>query len=245
MKENDTFSASPKRCGVIIPVYNSDIYVKELLNQIRGIQEKLSSDNLSVAIVDDGSNPPIEKHNISGLPVEWIRHSQNQGKGAALKTGFSYFLKKDADFIITMDGDLQHPPEFIPEFLRKYETDNFDVIVGSRKRNPKIMPFHRILSNTLTSLIISALIRQWVPDSQCGYRLYSREVIDSIQPRENRFHLESEMLIRCGWKNYGIGYISIPTIYNHEPSAIKNFSDTMNFITLIFRLAKERMIDNV
>lgn len=245
MRKNDTFSASLQRCGVIIPVYNSDVYLKEVLKQIKAIHRNLSSYNLNVVVVDDGSNPAIVRQNVSGLSIEWIRHSRNQGKGAALKTGFSYFLNEDADPIITMDGDLQHPPEFIPEFLRKYETGNFDVIVGSRKRNPKVMPFHRIVSNTLTSLIISVLIRQRVPDSQCGYRLYSREVIESIQPREHRFHLESEMLIRCGWKHYKIGYISIPTIYNQAPSAIRNISDTMNFITLILKLIKERMIGNV
>ena len=219
--------------------------MKELLNQIRGIQGKLFSYNLGVVIVDDGSNPPIAKQNIPGLSIEWIRHSQNRGKGAALKTGFNYFLTQDVDPIMTMDGDLQHPPEFIPEFLRKYETGEFDVIIGSRKKNPKVMPLHRIISNTLTSLIISLLIGRFLHDSQCGFRLYSREVMESIQPDENRFHLESEMLVRCGWKNFRIGHIPIPTIYNQAPSAIRNVSDTLNFITLIFKLVKERMIGNV
>lgn len=245
MRRNDTSSASPKRCGIVIPVYNSDIYLKELLNQINGIQKKLSPHKLSVAIVDDGSNPPVAKQKIPALAIEWIRHSQNRGKGAALKTGFSYFLNKDVDPIITMDGDLQHPPEFIPQFLQKHETGNFDVIVGSRRKNSKVMPFHRIISNTLTSLIISALIGQWVPDSQCGYRLYSRKVIEGIQADENRFHLESEMLIRCGWKNIRIGHVPIPTIYNRAPSAIRNVSDTFNFITLILKLVRKRITGNV
>lgn len=245
MERNNTSFASPKRSGIIIPIYNSDLYLKELLNQVKKIQRELSSHQLNVAVVDDGSSPPIAHQNIPGFEVEWIRHAQNKGKGGALKTGFDYFLAQDVDPIITMDGDLQHPPEFIPEFLQKYQMGNCDVVVGSRKKNPKIMPFHRIISNTLTSLIISALIRQWVPDSQCGYRLYSREVIETIQPRESRFHLESEMLIKCGWKHFKIGCINIPTIYNQAPSAISNFSDTMNFIILILRLVKERLTGNV
>lgn len=245
MKPNDTSSASLKRCGIIIPIYNSDIYLNELLDQIKEIRGKLGSHELKVAVVDDGSYPPVAKQNIPGLDVEWIRHSQNKGKGAALKTGFGYFLTRDHDPVITMDGDLQHPPEFIPEFLQKYETGEFKVIIGGRKRTPKVMPLHRIISNTLTSLIISALIRRWVPDSQCGYRLYSREVIETIQPQESRFHLESEMLIKCGWKHFKIGWITLPTIYNQAPSAISNFSDTMNFIILIFRLVKERLTGNV
>jgi hypothetical protein len=119
------------------------------------------------------------------------------------------------------------------------------VIVGSRKKNPRVMPVHRIISNTLTSLIISALIGQFVRDSQCGFRLYDREVIENVKLSENRFHLESEMLIKCGWQKYKISYIPFPTIYNEAPSAIRNFSDTINFITLIFRMIKERFAGNV
>jgi polyprenyl-phospho-N-acetylgalactosaminyl synthase len=245
MEHNDTSSGSAKRCGIVIPVYNSDTYLEELLNQIKEIQGKSSSHELDVAVVDDGSNPPLAMQNFPGLEVEWIRHAQNRGKGAALKTGFSHFLAQGVNPIITMDGDLQHPPVFIPEFLHKYETGDFEIIIGSRKRNPRIMPLHRIISNTLTSIIISALIRQWVQDSQCGYRLYSREVVRTIHPEESRFHFESEMLIRSGWKNFKIGWIPIPTIYNQAPSAIRNFSDTVNFITLIFKLMKERLISNV
>ncbi|NIS46630.1 glycosyltransferase, partial [Candidatus Saccharibacteria bacterium] len=88
---------SPKKCGIIIPVYNSDTFLKELLNQIKNIQKKSSPYKLSIIIVDDGSNPPIAKQTIPGLPIEWIRHPQNQGKGAALKTGFNYFLNQDID----------------------------------------------------------------------------------------------------------------------------------------------------
>lgn len=245
MKQKEILSSHSKRCGIIIPVYNSDIYLKELLNQINEIRGKSSPYELSILIVDDGSNPPIPRQNIPDLSIEWIRHSQNQGKGAALKSGFAHFLKQQVNPILTMDSDLQHPPEFIPEFLEQYDTGEIDVIVGSRKKNPKVMPIHRIISNTLTSFIISILIGQSVTDSQCGFRLYSRDVIENVHLSETRFHLESEMLIKCGWKNYRIGYIPIPTIYNQAPSAIRNVSDTLNFITLIFKLLKERIIGNV
>lgn len=245
MNHPKSFPSQPKFCGIIIPVYNSDSYLNELLQKIQKVQSDLEWE-IRVVIVDDGSNPAIKKRDIPGLQIDWMRHEQNQGKGAALKTGFQFFLSlPDVNPIITMDGDLQHPPEFITEFLEKYESENVKVIVGSRKKNPQVMPFHRIISNTLTSLIISTLVGQFIPDSQCGFRLYDREVIENIKLSENRFHLESEMLIKCGWQNYKISYIPIPTIYNEAPSAIRNFSDTMNFIALIFRMIKERLMGNV
>ena len=246
MNQKKSFSPQPKSCGIIIPVYNSDSYLDELFQRIQKILKDLNDWVFKIVVIDDGSNPPIVNKDIPGMEIEWIRHGQNEGKGAALKTGFRYFLSvPNIDPFITLDGDMQHPPELIPEFLKKYQSNNAKVIIGSRKKNPKVMPFHRIISNMLTSLIISLLIGQFVKDSQCGFRLYSREVIEKIKLSENRFHLESEMIIKTGWQNYKINYIPIPTIYNEAPSAIRNFSDTINFITLIIRLIKERLVGSV
>lgn len=159
-----------------------------------------------------------------------------------MRRGFAHFLeRKEVRAVLTLDADLQHPPEYIPVFLRKFEEGGGEVIVGSRQRNPKVMPLHRILSNTLTTLIISAMIGQKVGDSQCGFRLYSRRTLESISLNETRFHLESEFLIRSGWQGFKIGSVPIPTIYNDAPSAIRNIPDTLNFISLVFRLLKERI----
>ena len=246
MNQKKSFPPQTRSCGIIIPVYNSDSYLDELFQRIQKIQKDLIDWVFKIVVIDDGSNPPLVKKDIPGMEIEWIRHSQNQGKGAALKSGFKYLLSiPNVDPFITLDGDMQHPPELIPEFLKKYQSNNAKVIIGSRKKNPKVMPFHRIISNMLTSLIISLLIGQFVKDSQCGFRLYSREVIEKIKLSENRFHLESEMIIKTGWQNYKINYIPIPTIYNEAPSAIRNFSDTINFITLIIRLIKERLVGSV
>jgi hypothetical protein len=163
-----------------------------------------------------------------------------------LQRGFACFLeRKEMQAVITLDSDWQHPPEYIPAFLREFEKGKGDVIVGCRKRDPEVMPFHRILSNLLTTAIISAMIGQKVGDSQCGFRLYSRRVLENISPRETRFHLESEFLIRSGWKTFRIACVAIPTIYNDAPSAIRNIPDTLNFISLIFRLLIERMRGHV
>jgi glycosyltransferase involved in cell wall biosynthesis len=246
MNQEKSLPPPLKSCGIIIPVYNSDSYLDELFQRIQKIQERLYGWEFKIVAIDDGSNPPLVKKDFLGMEIEWIRHNQNQGKGAALKSGFRYLLSiPNVDPLITMDGDMQHPPELIPEFLKKYQADNAKVIIGSRKKSPKLMPFHRILSNAVTSLIISLLIGQFVRDSQCGFRLYSREVIEKIKLSENRFHLESEMIIKSGWQNYKINYIPVPTIYNEAPSAIRNFSDTINFITLIIRLIKERLVGSV
>ena len=235
-----------RNCGILIPVYNAAQHLRELLKRINEVRKQESGWEFSVLIIDDGSQPPVKKFVIEGLELKWIRHERNQGKGAALRSGFKHFLqRREVSAVLTLDADLQHLPEHIPAFLRKFEAGNGDVIIGSRQRDPNVMPLHRIASNSLTSRIISAMIGQKVEDSQCGFRLYSRRVLENVKLSENRFHLESEFLIRSGWKKFPIASVPIPTIYNDVPSAIRNIPDTLNFISLIFKLSFERIRGHV
>ncbi len=229
----------PIRVGILIPAYNPEAAVlSALLDRVSAACRGL---DYRVLIVDDGSQPTVV------LPerfkeVAVLRHPENRGKGAALKSGFGYFTTvHPVDVVVTLDADLQHPPEFIPRFLEVYRGRTAALVLGYRKRTPGIMPFHRILSNTLTSLIISLLTGQLVRDSQCGYRLIERRLLEEFPLRENGFHLESELVIRTGWRRRRIAHVPIPTIYNNQKSSIKNIPDTLNFVGLIFLLVKERI----
>ncbi len=226
--------------GIIIPAYNPELHT---LHQLLARINQLSLSNLEqVLVVDDGSRPPIALVFPPNLPVQLLRQEINQGKGAALKLGFTRLLgNPHIQLILTLDADLQHPPEKIPEFLSRFGRYGEDIIVGYRSRSPRVMPPHRIVSNSLTSLIISLLTGQLVRDSQCGFRLIRREVLETISLKENRFHLESELLIRAGWQRFRIGFVPIPTIYNNEKSSIKNVQDTLNFIFLITQLIWEKL----
>lgn len=229
----------PEALGIIIPAYHPESgHLPELLERITRTAYRQGT---RITIVDDGSVPPIRLP--AGYPMATVlRHPRNFGKGAALKTGFGYLLKNTrVNWIATLDADLQHPPEKIPEFLEAARAASWDLVVGYRQRDPRRMPPHRILSNSLTSLIISLLTGTLVRDSQCGFRLIHRRVLEQIQLSENRFHLESEMLIKAGWSRFRIGFVAIPTIYNGQKSAISHVADTLNFISLIGRLAKERI----
>lgn len=232
-------------CGVVIPVYNAFEHLDCLLLEISKIQTKLNW-RLSVLLVDDGSRPPLPAYRLSGLEIRQLRHRRNLGKGAALRSGFTHHLaEKRNSAVLTLDGDLQHPAAYIPQFLRQFQEGGGDIIIGCRRLDPRKMPVHRLLSNFLTSRLISLMIGQQVKDSQCGYRLYSRRALTTVRLSENRFHLESEFLIRGGWSGLRINQVDIPTIYNGSPSAIRNLPDTWNFITLIWRLLKERMSGDV
>lgn len=236
--------ATHREIGVIIPAYNPDpLLLQELIDRLQKVSDLHP---LRILIIDDGSDSPVQIPKHSTLNIQLSRHDENRGKGAALKTGFQHFFTDyGLDLVVTMDADLQHPPEKIPEFIQAYFEGEGTIIIGYRKRRPTVMPLTRILSNTLTSLIISTMTGQLVRDSQCGFRLIEKSAIDNITLKEMRFHLESEILMLAGRNGVRFGFVEIPTIYQHEKSSINHGRDTLNFIHLILRIFKERIFGNV
>ncbi len=233
--------------AVVIPVFNPTPVFPQLLFRLNKTLQPLPG-KWQIVLVDDGSSQWIKPPEIQ-IPITILKHAVNKGKGAALKTAFTYLISKSIPLqaVVILDADLQHLPEDIPRFLRLFQKTKADIILGVRKRTVGEMPIHRIASNYLTSLIISLLTGTLVKDSQCGFRFIRWDVLKSILPQlsENRFHLESEMLLQLGWFGYKIDHVSIPTIYNAQPSAIQNVPDTLNFVALITRMVWKRMWRNV
>lgn len=247
MKNSGKIAADTHKMGILIPVYNAATKIPELLEQLAIVcNDHLAKVNFRVLLVDDGSVPPLPKFEHPGLEISQIAHQTNRGKGASLRAGFNHFMQDpDCLAVITLDGDLQHPPDKLPLFVSAFLKNDTQLVIGNRKRSIGAMPFHRIISNTLTSFIISLLTGRHIYDSQCGFRLYSREVISAVENHENRFHFESDFLVRAAWKGFSMGFVSIPTIYNGAPSAIRKIPDTLNFIAVILRLIKERILGYV
>ena len=101
------------------------------------------------------------------------------------------------------------------------------------------MPFKRMLSNIITSKIISLICHTKVYDSQCGYRCYRVRDICKEKFEENGFQFETEVLIKHLRKGLRLSHIEIPTIYSNEDSAMKHFHDTLKFINLIIRTLRK------
>lgn len=140
-----------------------------------------------------------------------------------------------------MDADLQHPVYAISNFLQYAQQHASRFIIGKRQLSIKKMPIHRLVSNYLTSLIISLLTGQKISDSQCGFRFIHKEVLERIHLIENGFQLESEMIMRAAEIPVPIDFVSIPTIYKSEKSNIGNIQDTFRFIVLIVREIQTRI----
>ena len=146
--------------AIIIPAFNPPESFLSLLKTISTISK------LTIIIIDDGSFPEII---IKNPEIIILRNKQNQGKGFSLLKAFKYAQKNDFTHAVTLDADSQHDPRLIEMFLEVNE--DISLVLGTRIFN-KDMPYHRRISNKLTSLIISFLSSETIQDSQCGYRRY-------------------------------------------------------------------------
>ncbi len=219
------------RTLVIIPC-------KDLESEVGGVVKGVRSLglDLDVAVVDDGSEDETSRAaREAGAHV--LRHEVNQGKGAALKTGFEYAVEKGYEAVITIDGDGQHDPAAIPDFLETVEKSDADVIIGTRMHAVGEMPRLRIWTNRTTSRVVSFLAGQDIPDSQSGYRLIRVRVLRDIAGAlvTTRYDTESEVLIRAARRGYRTAAVAIESIYTGAVSHINPVVDTFRFVRLVAR----------
>lgn len=213
-----------KTC-VIIPTYNEAGAIGSLVRKIR-------QQEIEVVVIDDGSvDNTCEIGRDNGAVV--LRNLNNEGKGASLIKGFHYALARGFDAVITMDGDGQHLPEEIPYFMRLAQYSNNSIFIGNRMLRKKDMPCLRLLTNKIMSAFISSLTGQRIPDTQCGFRLIKREVLERINLVSRKYETESEIIIKAARLGFKIESIPIKTIYNKEKSQINPLIDTLRFIKFI------------
>ncbi|MEX2703814.1 MAG: glycosyltransferase family 2 protein [Candidatus Freyrarchaeum guaymaensis] len=212
----------------VSPAYNEEKTVSEV---VKGALKYTDG----VIVVDDGStDSTYKKARKAGATV--VRHSKNMGKGVALKTGFKTALEMEADIVVVLDADGQHNPEEIPKLLKTMYNKSSDIVIGSRFLGDiKGMPRIRILSNTLTTLILRLYFGLPITDSQSGFRAYKREVLENVEFSAPRFSAETEILVDAHRKGFKIAEAKVKTIYGEEKSKMRNFEDAIRWIWDVYR----------
>ncbi len=186
----------------------------------------------TVLVVDDGSNDgTAEEAEAAGATV--IRHDVNRGKGVALQTGFEAARQRGFEAVVTLDADGQHLPAEIPKFIEAYQRTGIPVLIGNRMWNPRGMPRIRRWTNQFMSWLLSREMKQYVPDTQCGYRLFRCDVIPYIQATSERFAAESEILLHVAARRMRIDNVRITTVYGDEKSKINPWTDTVRFFQML------------
>ncbi|MFH1904015.1 MAG: glycosyltransferase family 2 protein [bacterium] len=209
-----------------MPCFNEEEHICNLIKDIKKVVK-------DVMVVDDGSTDDTSQRALDGGAIV-IKHVSNQGKGAALRTGFSYIERKRFSALITMDADRQHDYTELPKFIEEFKKNSADIVVGNRMSDTRNMPFVRLYTNRITSFFTSLFLSCRISDTQSGYRLIRTEVLRNINLLTSNFETESEVLIKAGRKGFRIKEIPIKTVYlPNARSKIRPLKDTLKFIRLI------------
>ena len=196
--------------SVVIPAYNEENSILEIASRVLSVEPALKQagvDRLELLIVDDGSKDRTAE-TAQGIPgVRLIRHPENRGYGAALKTGFS---KASGELIGFLDADGTYPPEYFPQ-LCQVALNGADLVIGSRMAGEESrMPFTRRVGNFFFANLLTLLSHQKVTDSASGMRVFKREILEHIYPLPDGLNLTPVMSTRAVHEGIHIREVPIP-----------------------------------
>lgn len=197
------------KLSVVVPVYNEKTTVKEIINRIKAVDL-----DKEIILVDDGSTDGTREvlKELEGGNIRIFFNKKNQGKGAALRTGFS---KATGDYVIVQDADLEYDPQDYHKLLRLINSGEVKIVYGSRfmgKRKRDVykkgnMLFLHLLANKILTFVTNILYGAKLTDMETCYKLIPREVIQTINIRSNGFNFEPEItakLLKRGYKIYEV-----------------------------------------
>ena len=195
------------KLSIIIPCFNERPTIIQLIEAVR--QSPVISKQL--VIVDDGSTDGSRELLASltqSSDLKILFHSQNMGKGAALRTGFA---AADGDICIVQDADLEYDPQEFPLVIQPILDGKADVVYGSRfqgGRPHRVVYFWHRVGNGFLTLMSNIFTDLNLTDMETCYKAFRREVIQSLSIRENRFGFEPEItakISRRGLRIYEVG----------------------------------------
>jgi len=178
--------------SVVIPAYNEEKNIGEVLSKTISVMESLGS-SYEIIVVDDGSiDRTLEI--ASTYKVTVLSNGRNKGKGYALRKGFQHAR---GDVIVTIDSDGAHDPKDIPEMLKPI-FNGADVVSGSRFLgvNKDFTSSLNRLGNFLINSLIMVLTRKRITDSQTGFRAIKKEVLEKLCLESTGYEIETELTVK-------------------------------------------------
>jgi glycosyltransferase involved in cell wall biosynthesis len=177
--------------SVVIPAYNEKSTIEEILRRVRAVPI-----NKQIIVVDDcstdGTREILTELEKSHPDLEVVYHVANQGKGAALRTGFE---KATGQVVIVQDADLEYDPHQYPELIEPIIQEDADVVFGSRfiGQTHRVLYFWHSLANKFLTLLSNMFTNLNLTDMEVCYKVFRREVIQAISLKSNRFGFEPEV----------------------------------------------------
>ena len=230
---------------VVVPVYNHAATLRQVVCGALAYAP--------VLVVDDGSTdlPPAQAphgpdgrpqsmpadgftadHPLHGLPVYYVRHPHNQGKGKAVLTAAAAARRLGVTHIVTLDADAQHDPRDLPLFLEAIRAQPLTLFVGTRDFSVPHVPFSSRFGRAFSNFWYRVQTGRAVGDSQSGFRAYPLALLDLLKLGESRYSFETEVLVRTAWAGFQVADIAISVYYPPEAERVSHFHPILDNVRL-------------
>jgi glycosyltransferase involved in cell wall biosynthesis len=197
------------KLSVVIPVFNEKQWIRELVNRVQAVpiaKEIILVDDCST----DGTREVLEKLEQKDLVV--IYQPFNQGKGAALRTGFRYAT---GDVVVVQDADLEYDPSEYPRLIQPILENQADVVYGSRfiGDSHRVLYFWHYVANKALTTLSNMFTNLNLTDMETCYKVFRREVLQGVNLKSNRFGFEPEITAKIAKRRPAWRIYEIPVSY--------------------------------
>lgn len=196
------------KLSVIIPCYNESSTIHTIIENVK----QSPVEQIEIIVVDDASTDgtrEILKKDIEPVVSKVIYHEINMGKGAALRSGFK---EATGDIVVVQDADLEYDPKEYPVLMEPILSGKADVVFGSRfigRGAHRVVYFWHMVGNRFLTLLSNMLTNLNLTDMETCYKMFRREIIQSIKIEENRFGFEPEITAKVAKKKCRIYEVGI------------------------------------
>lgn len=202
-------TAQKLKLSVLVPVYNEENTVYELLRRVHAVSLPLAKE---VVVVDDGSKDRTReeverfKRDHPDAEIRFVPHGQNRGKGAGVRTALQ---NATGDLVIIQDGDLEYDPKDFPQLLAPLLDGRADAVFGSRFLGGphRVLYFWHSVGNKVLTLLSNVFTNYNLTDMEVCYKAMRRSVALSLDLSSDRFGIEPEItakLARGNWRLYEV-----------------------------------------
>jgi glycosyltransferase involved in cell wall biosynthesis len=194
------------KLSVVVPIYNEQDTLAEVIRRVQAApyeKEIIAVDDAST----DNSREVLKRLAEANGNLKTFYHERNQGKGAALRTGFAQVT---GDVVIIQDADLEYTPEDYPALLEPIEKGVADVVYGTRLvggRPHRVLFFWHYMGNKVVTTLSNMLTNLNLSDMEVGYKVFKAQVLKDLQIRSNRFGVEPELTAKMAkgrWRIYEV-----------------------------------------